>query len=85
MVTPSKINLNTCDREPIHLIGAVQPHGALIAVNADSFIIEYASVNSALFLGLRPEDFLGKDLTHLIGAANSTQLRSFPARNLCRW
>lgn len=77
-MTANKIDLNTCEHEPIHLIGAVQPHGALIAVDADSLVIEYASVNSALFLGSQPEDMLGKDLACVIGADNATQLPNFP-------
>lgn len=72
------VNLETCDQEPIHLIGAVQPHGALIAVNKDSLIIEYASVNTASFVGAPPDEILGKELSILIGAENAHALPTSP-------
>ena len=40
------VDLSTCDREPIHLIGAVQPHGALVALSEETLLIEYASQNT---------------------------------------
>ena len=40
-MTMDTVNLDTCDQEPIHLIGAVQPHGALIAVEESSLVAEY--------------------------------------------
>ncbi len=44
-------DLTECDREPIHLIPAVQPIGALIALNGD-WVIAQRSVNCAAMLGL---------------------------------
>ncbi|MDU9006675.1 ATP-binding protein [Sedimentitalea todarodis] len=77
-MTTGQVDLETCDREPIHLIGAVQPHGALIAVNEESQIIEYASINTGSFLGSAPEELLGKALWHLIGKDNAMQLPNAP-------
>lgn len=45
------IDLTDCDREPIHIIGSVQPFGALIALNAD-WMVAHASANCAKILGL---------------------------------
>ena len=56
----TNVDLDTCDREPIHLIGAVQPHGTLVAINRDSFVAEFASLNTADFLGWTPEQILGR-------------------------
>lgn len=72
------VDLETCDREPIHIIGAVQPHGALIAFDNTSSIIEYASVNTASFLGAAPEDILGKTIGDVIGEENVLQLSRLP-------
>lgn len=77
-MTANKIDLATCDNEPIHLIGAVQPHGALIALDADSLIISYASQNTFDFVGFTPEDMLGKPLSFLVGAQNAAQLPEQP-------
>jgi len=75
-VTLDTVNLETCDQEPIHLIGAVQPHGALIAIDGDRFTVEFASRNAASFIGVGPEKILGKDIAKLIGAGNARQLRT---------
>lgn len=34
--TKVEVNLSNCDREPIHIPGAVQPHGALLAYGVDA-------------------------------------------------
>ncbi|SEM25086.1 Bacteriophytochrome (light-regulated signal transduction histidine kinase) [Roseovarius tolerans] len=75
-MTLDTVNLETCDREPIHLIGAVQPHGALIAIDGERFTVEFASRNTASFIGLGPEQILGKDIARLIGETNARHLRS---------
>ena len=78
-MNPKTVNLDTCDQEPIHLIGAVQPHGALIAFNCETHLIEYVSANALDFVGYAPEAILGQPIANLIGAANVEQLPSFPA------
>lgn len=73
-----EVDLDTCDREPIHLIGAVQPHGALLALHEADFTVAFASANTADFFGLAPEDILGADIAKVIGPANAAQLRAMP-------
>ncbi|WP_297772954.1 ATP-binding protein [uncultured Roseovarius sp.] len=73
-MTLDTVNLDTCDQEPIHLIGAVQPHGALIAIDADHFVVEFASKNTASFVGAGPEQILGKEIAEVIGRENARQL-----------
>ena len=72
------VDLDTCDREPIHLIGAVQPHGALIAIHEADFTVAFASANTAAFVGLGAEDILGADIATVIGTGNARQLRAMP-------
>lgn len=79
-MTTSTVNLDTCDSEPIHLIGAVQPHGALIAIDFDTHVVTYASANTHAFIGHAPEAIIGKPLMHLIGADNAANLPDFPAQ-----
>lgn len=64
------VDLTACDTEQIQFIGAVQPHGALIAVETLTGVIRYASVNSAAFIGYGPDDLLGRALGDVIGADN---------------
>ncbi len=40
-----------CDREPIHLSGAIQPHGALLELDSDLRVVR-ASANAQAWLGL---------------------------------
>lgn len=39
-------DLTTCDKEPIHLLGSIQPHGFLLAMREESQDIVYASTNA---------------------------------------
>lgn len=68
------VDLNACDTEQIQFIGAVQPHGALIAVETLSNVIRYASINSSAFIGYSAEALLGKKLEDVIGADNAAQM-----------
>ena len=44
------VTLTTCDTEPIHLLGAIQPFGFLLTVNAE-WVVVRASDNVEAFLG----------------------------------
>ncbi|WP_296603482.1 SpoIIE family protein phosphatase [Nocardioides sp.] len=66
--TPSygEVDLTTCDREPIHIPGAIQPHGVLLAID-DDHCVRMVSANSATMLGLDPEAALGCPLAEVAG------------------
>lgn len=61
MTTPPAVDLTSCDREPIHILGAVQPFGFLIAVSPD-WIVTRVSANAPDWLGRPVEDLLGLPL-----------------------
>ena len=54
------VDLSNCDREPIHILGAIQPFGALVAVSSD-WLIGHFSANAAAFFGT-PQLALGQPL-----------------------
>ncbi len=54
------VDLTNCDREPIHIPGAIQNLGALIAIDIDSGRVLAASDNCAEVLGLSVSDLLQK-------------------------
>ena len=61
-----KVDLTNCDREPIHLISAIQPTGFLIAVSTD-WLIARVSANAPDFLGRCVDDLLGASLRDVLG------------------
>lgn len=70
---------NACDREPIHLSGAVQPLGFLLAVDPDSLVIRTASSNVGRLLGCAGEplgitvgDLLGSEISREVLAMSPT-------------
>ncbi|MBB6125201.1 HWE histidine kinase domain-containing protein [Sphingobium subterraneum] len=60
-----QVDLTNCDREPIHLLGAIQPVGFLLALSAD-WVIARASVNVGTYLGLEPADLVGNPLSDFV-------------------
>lgn len=61
------VDLTDCDREPIHLPGAVQPHGALVAVTEPALVATIVSANVADIVGVAPDDLLGVPIEQTLG------------------
>ena len=59
------VDLTSCDREPIHALGAVQSFGMLLAVSTD-WIVTRASENVPDFLGRSVNEIIGTSLVDLI-------------------
>jgi light-regulated signal transduction histidine kinase (bacteriophytochrome) len=63
MTEPSRtVDLSNCDREPIHLIAAIQPFGFLIAVSGADWSITRTSDNVSRWLGCDAADLLGRSI-----------------------
>jgi len=60
-------NLTNCERELIHLAGAVQPHGALLVLSEPELRIVQVSGNAARLLGWEIEALLQRPLALLGG------------------
>lgn len=58
-------DLTICDREPIHLLGAIQSFGFLLAVSAD-WLVSRASENLADHIGTPWSEALGEPLDKLL-------------------
>ncbi|MGZ3297264.1 MAG: HWE histidine kinase domain-containing protein, partial [Xanthobacteraceae bacterium] len=54
------VDLTNCDREPIHLLGAVQPFGFLLALASATWCVTRASRNVVAWLGVEAADLLGR-------------------------
>lgn len=66
MKTDFQQALANCSREPIHIPGAIQPFGVLLALDADLRVVE-CSENVATSLGLPVESALGSSAEELVG------------------
>ncbi len=62
------VDLTTCDREPIHIPGTIQPFGFLLVLSQD-FAINGGSGNAAEFLGLDFDDIARKQLEDVFTAS----------------
>ena len=72
-----------CSQEPIHIPGAIQPHGALLAIEARTLQITHASANIAAFIGLPAEQVLGQHIEKAIGGSANYILQSPELREGC--
>lgn len=69
------VDLTNCAREPIHVPGAIQPHGCLLALDATAGQIQRVSANAAAMLGA-PEPLIGRRLEDVIGNKAAHDLRN---------
>ncbi|MCD4532668.1 SpoIIE family protein phosphatase [Nocardioides sp. cx-169] len=67
-------DLTTCDTEPIHVPGAIQPHGVLLALTEDAAEVVMASVNAAAMLGIAADDVVGRPLADVLGPEAAAQV-----------
>lgn len=74
--TLSDIDLTSCDSEPIHLIGAIQPHGCLLVLNVPEWRVVQASENIVEYLGIPVADMLGRSFKEFINQIDSERLNA---------
>ncbi len=74
------VTLDNCEREPIHLPGRVQAHGALLVVEIATDRVVQVSENAPSFLHRdgSAEQMLGQTLQATLGAAAAATIRDLP-------
>jgi light-regulated signal transduction histidine kinase (bacteriophytochrome) len=76
-------DLTTCDREPIHIPGSIQPHGVLLVIDGQRQIVEQVAGDSESMLGIGPDLILGLPIPAILepdtAAFVSARLRSSAA------
>lgn len=72
--TPT-VDLTTCDREPIHIPGSVQPHGLLFALNPQTLVIEQVSGNLRGLAGRETASVVGQPIGTLLEDATHARLQ----------
>ena len=65
--TNNNIDVSSCDREPIHIPGGIQPHGFLINVDPEDFTVRQVSENATELFRRDISEILGRQLDDLIG------------------
>ena len=58
--------IDDCAHEPIHLAGAIQPHGYLVSCTLADWTVQHVSANIEALFGTTPEAVLGRSLRELI-------------------
>jgi light-regulated signal transduction histidine kinase (bacteriophytochrome) len=61
-------DLATCDREPIHIPGSIQPYGAMLVLDRTGRRIEQVAGDTQTLLGIAPEQLLGHAIAELLDA-----------------
>ncbi|MEM9806160.1 MAG: GAF domain-containing protein, partial [Cyanobacteria bacterium P01_D01_bin.56] len=74
-------DLTNCDREPIHIPNAIQPHGVLLVLSPDNWTIVQASQNTDVYLGHPVETLLGQSLAVLLSEAQVQQIQACVERD----
>ncbi|MFC0283280.1 histidine kinase dimerization/phosphoacceptor domain -containing protein [Camelimonas abortus] len=69
-------DLTSCDREPIHTPGAIQPHGLLLVASADDLTVTGGAGDIEARLA---RDWFGQPLSRLLGQDVAAQLAAMPA------
>ncbi|RJF68620.1 diguanylate cyclase [Rhodopseudomonas palustris] len=67
----SNLDYSICGEEAIHVPGAIQPHGALLAFRLHDHVVTHASANLAEMLGMAAGTALGRPIQQAIGALPS--------------
>ena len=75
------LDLSICEQEQIHIPGAIQPHGAVLAALADGLLVTHASANLVAILGHPAEAVLGRPLADAVGEAASLALQGTGLRD----
>lgn len=65
LVRGELVDLHNCEDEPIHIPGSVQPHGALVAFDAD-LVVHAASSNTSEWFGTSADEIVGSRLHELL-------------------
>jgi chemotaxis family two-component system sensor kinase Cph1 len=80
---PATMDLSNCDREPIRIPGAIQPHGVLFALSEPELCVVQVSENVDRILGTSTDEVLDRPLSDLLDSVSVQEVRT--ALSLDRW
>ena len=71
---PTDAELAACHREPIHIPGSIQPHGALLVLDLPNLRVVRVSRNVTDWLGQDLDSLLNQPAAHALGADLATRI-----------
>lgn len=74
------VNLTNCDREPIHIPGSIQSHGAMLVVNPVNQRLLFASSNVPTLTGYKGDLIPGTEISLIVGEKNAHDFRNAAAK-----
>jgi light-regulated signal transduction histidine kinase (bacteriophytochrome) len=78
---PADINLTNCDREPIHVPGAILPHGAMLVLDPDCLEVLQAAGDCEGLVGVTVQEVLGRRVDTLFRADQIERVRVLAKTN----
>jgi light-regulated signal transduction histidine kinase (bacteriophytochrome) len=73
---PTEVDITDCDREPIHIPGAILPHGAMLVLDPESLEILQVAGNCLGLLGASATDLLGRSADLIFQTNQLERIRS---------
>ena len=74
------VDTTNCDREPIHIPGAILPHGAMLVLDPDTFTILQVAGDTAQLLGRPMTKLLGLSAAAIFNPVQIEQLRALSGK-----
>lgn len=72
--------LNECEKEPIHIPGAIQPFGVLLTVDQENLTVYNASENCESCWGISAANLVGRPLSQFLSEGSVGDLKSYLGR-----
>lgn len=73
------VNLSNCEQEPIHIPGSIQPHGFLLGLKENSFVIDFCSANISDYTGYTHSELLASKFESAFGPDTLEKLKVYIA------
>lgn len=74
---PKTVDLNNCDKEPIHLLGRIQSHGMLLVLGNETYKLARVSKNVFDFFDLKAASLHTYNLVDVLGQYEGERLQNY--------
>ena len=81
-ITTAATGVTNCDREPIHIPGAILPHGVLLVMDSDTLEVLQAAGDLPGLLGTSLHAVLGKTVDTVLNPEQTSRVRSLSAEQM---